>query len=111
MRTRMFTSLFVLLTVSASLAAQPPNAAAAVFKRCKPVKVQFGPVGVANVSQRNTSCTFARDFVRRNRGGGICDSTTTTMRGWRKTYTQVGEASTLTLRKGTKAIRTDACST
>jgi len=81
------------------------------FKRCKPVKINFGPGITARVSQRNTSCRFARDFVRRNPDDGLCDSTTITVKGWRKTFTRDGEASTLTLRKGSKAIRTNACST
>ena len=111
MRIRVVTSLLTLLAVAATFPGVSSSVASTSFKRCAPVKVQFGGGGVASVSQRNTSCVFARDFVRRNPDGGICDSRTTTMRGWRKTYTSVGESSTLTLRKGAKAIRTNACST
>ena len=110
MRIRVVTSLLTLLAVAATFPGVSSSAASTSFKRCAPVKVQLG-IGVATVSQRNTSCVFARDFVRRNPDQGICDSGTTTVRGWRKTYTNVGESSTLTLRKGAKAIRTNACST
>lgn len=111
MRIRVVTSLLTLLAVAATFLGVSSSVASTSFKRCAPVKVQFGGGGVASVSQRNTSCVFARDFVRRNPDGELCNARTATVRGWSKIYKSNGVSSILVLRKGAKAIRTNACGT
>lgn len=105
---RMTGLLLVLAMCAAWAAASPSVAAAAVFKTCKAVRVDLGVI-VAGVSQRNTSCQFARHFVRRHRLE-LCSLSKSTIKGWRKTITGIGEGLTCTLlRKGSKAVRTNAC--
>jgi hypothetical protein len=99
--------LLVMAICTAWAAASPPAAPAAGFKTCKAVRVDLGGI-LAGVSERNTSCRFARHFVRRHRLE-LC-SLSESIKGWRKTITAIGEGSTCTLlRKGSKAIRTTAC--
>lgn len=86
-------------------AAIPSVAPAAGFTKCKPVHVDLG-VTTASVSHRNMSCQRARRFVRRHQRE-LCSEYT--IEGWKRTYTGTGEDTTWTLRKGSKAIRTNAC--
>lgn len=99
--------LLVMVLCAAWAAAIPSVSPAAGFKRCKAVRVDLGVI-VAGVSERNTSCRFARHFVRRHRLE-LC-SLSASIKGWRKTITAIGEGLSCTLlRKGSKAIRTNAC--
>jgi len=99
--------LLVMVICAAGAAAIPSGAPAAGFKTCKAVRVDLGVI-VAGVSERNTSCRFARHFVRRHRRE-LC-SVSESINGWRKTITAIGEGLSCTLlRKGPKAIRTTAC--
>jgi len=97
----------VLVAVAGS-GAMPSAATAAGLRACKPIRVPYGIIGVAAVSQRNTSCQFARYFVRTSR---LCSSDESRVKGWRKTFSTPGEGAVLTLRKGSKTIRTNACAT
>ncbi|HEV3486911.1 MAG TPA: hypothetical protein VG106_15980 [Vicinamibacterales bacterium] len=102
-------SLLLIVAVYVAWAAAIPSVApAAGFKTCKGVRVDLGIIR-ASVSQRNTSCQFARYFVRRHRLE-LCSMSKSTIHGWRKTISVIGEGLTCTLlRKGSKAIRTNAC--
>ena len=107
-RPRTLGSLLLVMAVCvAGTAAIPSVAPAAGFKTCKAVRVDLGVI-VAGISERNTSCRFARHFVRRHRNE-LC-SLSESIEGWRKTITGIGEGLSCTvLRKGSKAIRTTAC--
>jgi hypothetical protein len=105
---RMGSLLLVMAICAAGAAAIPSVAPAAGFKTCKAVRVDLGVI-LAGVSERNTSCRFARHFVRRHRRE-LCSLSASTIKGWRKTITGIGQDLTCTLlRKGSKAIRTTAC--
>jgi len=106
--THRMTSLLLVLTMCAAWAAASPTvAAAAGLKTCRTVRVDLGVI-MAAVSQRNTSCQFARHFVRRHRVE-LCSLSKSTIEGWRKSITGTGEDLTCALRKGSRAIRTNAC--
>jgi hypothetical protein len=99
--------LLVMAICAAWAAASPSVAPAAGFKTCRAVRVDLGVI-LARVSERNTSCRFARYFVRRHRRQ-LC-SLSESITGWRKTIIAIGEGLTCTLlRRGSKAIRTNAC--
>lgn len=89
----------------------PSTAHAITYKKCKPVTVNFGVIK-AEVWVRRTksrelpTCKFGRIFVRKNRFR-ICDIKP--VRGWRKGVSGRGENIIITLIKGSKRIRTDAC--
>jgi len=102
-------SLLLITAICVAGAAAIPSAApAAGFKTCEAVRVDLGVI-LAGVSERNTSCRFARYFVRRHRRE-LCSLSKPTINGWRKTITAIGQDLTCTLlRKGSKAIRTNAC--
>jgi hypothetical protein len=108
-RPRTLGSLLLVMAIGVAWAAAIPSfAAAAGFKTCKAVRADLGVI-LAGVSERNTSCRFARYFVRRHRRQ-LCCLSASTIKGWRKTITAIGEDLTCTLlRKGSKAIRTNAC--
>jgi hypothetical protein len=98
----------LLIAICVASAVIPSVASAARFKTCKTVRVDLG-IMVASVSERNTSCRFARDFVRRHRRE-LCSLSKPTIEGWRKSIRGTGEDFICTLlHKGSKAIRTDAC--
>jgi hypothetical protein len=101
-------SLLLVMAICAAWAAASPSVApAAGFKTCRAVRVDLGVI-LAGVSERNTSCRFARHFVRRHRRQ-LC-SLTESINGWRKTISAGGEGLTCTLlRRGSKVIRTNAC--
>jgi hypothetical protein len=102
-------SLLLIVAIYVAWAAAIPSVApAAGFKTCKAVRVDLGII-MASVRQRNTSCQFARYFVRRHRLE-LCSMSNSTIQGWRKTISVIGEGLACTLlRKGSKAIRTNAC--
>lgn len=102
--------LVLALTISVLATSVPSVASAPRFEKCKSVRVQLG-IEVASVSQRNTSCRFAREFVRSNDNNGLCASSVSKIKGWRVRHTGRGEGDIATLRKGSKTIRTNACST
>ena len=107
-RPRTLGSLLLVMAICVAWAAASPSVVpASGFKTCKAVRVDLGVI-LAAVSERNTSCRFARYFVRRHRLQ-LC-SLSESIKGWRRTITAIGEGSTCTLlRKGSKAIRTNAC--
>jgi hypothetical protein len=105
---RMTSLLLVVAMCAAWVAATPSVVAADGFKTCRTVHVELGVI-MAAVRQRNTSCQFARHFVRRHRLE-LCSLSRSTLEGWRKTITARGEGLTcVLLRKGSRAIRTNAC--
>jgi hypothetical protein len=86
--------------------ANPLPDVAAAYTKCKSVTVNL-PAGKAAVSVLNTSCKFGRDFVHKNEST-LCGPEPT--KGWRKKFSGSGELITVTLIKGSKRIRTNACS-
>jgi hypothetical protein len=101
--------LAVVAICAAWAAASPAVAPAAAFKVCPKVRVDLGVID-ALVSARNTSCEFARGFVRRHRRE-LCSMSQSTISGWRKSIVTIGEGLTCTtLRKGSRQIATNACS-
>jgi hypothetical protein len=107
-RPRTLGSLLLVMAICGGWAAAIPSVApAAGFKVCRAVRVDLGVI-LAGVSERNTSCRFARHFVRRHRLQ-LC-SLSASIQGWRKTITAIGEGPSCTLlRKGSRVIRTNAC--
>lgn len=101
--------LLAVVAICAAWAAVSPSAApAAGFKVCPKVRVDLGVID-ALVSARNTSCGFARGFVRRHRRQ-LCSTSQSTIGEWRKSIMTMGEGLTCTtLRKGSKVIATNAC--
>lgn len=97
-------------------ACDPPGAAASAttrgvlaytpsYKPCKPVTINLRPTK-AQVWIQRTTCSFGREFVRKHRLW-LCDPGR--VKGWRKHGSGRGEGFLLTLSKGSKRIRTDAC--
>jgi len=105
---RMGILLAVVAICAAWAAAVPSVAPAAGFTVCPKVRVDLGVID-ALVSARNTSCDFARGFVRRHRRQ-LCSVSQSTISGWRKSIMTMGEGVTCTtLRKGSRVIATNAC--
>ena len=97
---------FVLLLVLAAAALSAPGAEAASFKSCG--SVQIDSVGKAGVRAKVVSCKAARKVIR---DAGITLCFDNQIPGWTKEWRPLANGGkALTLKKGAKAIKTNACS-
>ena len=96
----------LLLTMALSLAVSAPGADAASFKRCGTFPVYGG--GKARYQAKGVSCRAAKKVLR---SASLTLCFDNPIPGWKKQWRALPNGGrALTLTKGAKAIRTDACS-
>lgn len=94
----------VLLAAGAAVLLSAAPAGAAAAKRCGTFA---GPVGKAKYSAKNVSCKAARKVLTQDAMGLCFDNQ---VPGWKKEWRPTSSGGrTLTLRKGAKVIKTNAC--
>ena len=102
----MKTSLLVLLVVASVAALPTPIAGAASFKSCGSFKMDGG--GKAKYQAKGVSCRNAKKVLR---GAGLTLCFDNQIPGWKKQWRALPDGGkALTLKKGAKAIKTNACS-
>ena len=99
-------SLAILLAVASAAAISAPGAEAASFKRCG--SLQIAGVGKAKYQAKGVTCRRAKKVLR-DASISLCFDNQ--IPGWKKEWRPLANGGkTLTLKKGAKAIRTNACS-
>ena len=99
-------SLAVLLAVASTAAISAPGAEAASFKRCG--SLQIAGVGKAKYQAKGVTCRRAKKVLR-DASISLCFDNQ--IPGWKKEWRPLANGGkALTLKKGAKAIRTNACS-
>ena len=99
-------SLAVLLAVAWVAAVSAPGAEAASFKRCG--SLQIAGLGKAKYQAKGVTCRRAKKVLR-DASISLCFDNQ--IPGWKKEWRPLANGGkTLTLKKGAKAIRTNACS-
>ena len=102
----MKTSFALLLAVASALAIAAPSAEAASFKRCG--SFQVDGVGKATYQAKGVSCRAAKKVLREASISLCFDNQ---IPGWKKEWRALSNGGkALTLTKGAKAIKTNACS-
>ena len=102
----MKTSFLSLLAIASILALSAPAAHAASFKSCGTFKV-YG-AGKAKYQAKGVSCRAAKKVLR---GASLTLCFDNQIPGWKKQWRALPNGGrALTLKKGAKAIKTNACS-
>ena len=102
----MKTSFLLLLAIASALALSAPVAQAASFKACGSFKVDG--VGKAKYKAKGVACRTAKKVLR---DASITLCFDNQIPGWKKEWRALANGGkALTLKKGAKAIKTNACS-
>lgn len=102
----MKTSFALLLALASAAAISAPSAEAVSFKPCGVFQVYGG--GKAKYQAKGVSCRAAKKVLR-NASVSLCFDNQ--IPGWKKEWRALPSGGTaLTLKKGAKAIKTNACS-
>ena len=102
----MKTSFALLLALASAVAIAAPTAEAASFKRCGSFQVDGG--GKAKYQAKGVSCRAAKKVLR-DASISLCFDNQ--IPGWKKEWRALPSGGrALTLKKGAKAIKTNACS-
>jgi hypothetical protein len=99
-------SLALLLALATAAAFSAPGAQAASFKRCG--SLQIAGLGKAKYQAKGVSCRRAKKVLR-DASVTLCFDNQ--IPGWKKEWRPLANGGrALTLKKGAKAIKTNACS-
>jgi hypothetical protein len=102
----MKTSFALLLALASAAAISAPSAEAASFKSCGSFQVDGG--GKAKYQAKGVSCRAAKKVLR-DASTSLCFDNP--IPGWKKEWRALPSGGrALTLKKGAKAIKTNACS-
>ena len=102
----MKTSVALLLALASAATISAPSAAAASFEPCGSFQVYGG--GKAKYQAKGVSCSAAKKVLR-DASLSLCFDNQ--IPGWKKEWRALpGGGKALTLKKGAKAIKTNACS-